>query len=643
MSGVLRTVGKVAGVIATVAMFIPGGQPIALIASAVATVASIGAEILAKPPPSTGQVIERRIGANNPLPYIIGRCYSGGLQVHDVGYGGEVDDVDNPYRWMVVVHSCCGPVDAIEGTFANFTSVPFSGGAATGYYANHWWRDTQLGARPEADALTPNFSGAPNWGTSYKLSGMAAVGHNLKWSKKGKRFAGGQLPVIGDVVRGVKVYDPRLDSTYPGGSGAQRITDENTWTYSRNPALHALAYAYGRYVNGKKVFGADLGAAAIDLASVVAWANVCDANSWNADGIIYEPGDKWGNLKAICQAGGSQPALVGGILHFDYQASRTALATITRDDLSDGPIRDQLGRSWKDRHNTIIPRYRSEANNWEWVQSDAVSVAAFVTEDGEDKIEEIQYQLVTDKDQAAELATYELYQRRENGPIALPLKAHWRDYEPGDAFTLAAELSPTGAAMKVVMRRRAVDPMNGTVNAVFEEETDAKHAAALGSVGTAPPLHYYPTPEELDDSIRRNSGTVPQAIAGSWTEGLAGNITQTHVGGGQVDVTFPAHTRHYSDGSKTSVSAQTVTVSETTDYLFYYDDEERQAQGITVGNVNVTTGGNKADAYFSETHPARHYLGRVTTVASDGSGGSTGGSGPPGSGGWDGSPDTSIP
>jgi hypothetical protein len=508
MAKVLRVVGQVAGVVATIAAFIPGGQGVAAIASAVAVVSSVGAQAVAKPPVARGQITERIIGANNPLPYLMGRSYSGGVQVHDVGYGGEVSDVDNPYRFVAVVHSCAGPVDAIESTQANFATVSFSGSAAVGYYNDYWWRDTQLGARPESDALTPQFSGTPRWGTSFKLSGFCAVGHSFKWSKKGKRFAGGQLPILGEIVRGVKVYDPRLDSTYPGGSGAHRINNEATWTYSRNPALHALTYSYGRYVNGVKVFGVDLGAASIDISSAVAWANVCDANGWNCDGTIYEPGNKWENLKRICQAGGAQPVLVGGVLRFDYQAPRTALATITRDDLGSGPLRDSLGRGWKERHNTIVPRYRSANHQWEFVQSEAVTVTDFVTEDGEIKRDEIQYDLVTDKDQAAELAVYELYQRRELGPISLPLKPHFRGYDPGDCFTLSSDLSPTGSSIKVVMRSRSIELSSGVVNCTFETENDTKHVDALGTLGTEPTSFTFPTAEELDDTAAINTSAA---------------------------------------------------------------------------------------------------------------------------------------
>ena len=130
MSSFLRSVGKVAGVVALVAT--PFSPAIAAAAGIVSAVARTGSRILAMPPPARGQVNIRIIGANNPQPYLMGRAYTGGVQVHDVGYGGEVNDVQNPYRLIAAVVSCCGPIKSIGPTLANFTTVSFSGGEATG-------------------------------------------------------------------------------------------------------------------------------------------------------------------------------------------------------------------------------------------------------------------------------------------------------------------------------------------------------------------------------------------------------------------------------------------------------------------------------------------------------------------------------
>src|SRR3546814_4163680 len=78
----------------------------------------------------------------------------------------------------------------------------------------------------------------------------------------------------------VKVYDPRLDSTYPGGSGPCRPLQENTYVYSENPWLHALTWALGRWQNGKKVIGVGMAPFQIAMASFVDAANIADLNNW---------------------------------------------------------------------------------------------------------------------------------------------------------------------------------------------------------------------------------------------------------------------------------------------------------------------------------------------------------------------------
>jgi hypothetical protein len=78
-------------------------------------------------------------------------------------------------------------------------------------------------------------------------------------------------PTVTAVMRGAKVYDPRLDST-AGGSGTQRISDPTTWTFSENPALHALYYAL--HANGWAVPASD-----INVADIFSAANTCDIST----------------------------------------------------------------------------------------------------------------------------------------------------------------------------------------------------------------------------------------------------------------------------------------------------------------------------------------------------------------------------
>lgn len=70
------------------------------------------------------------------------------------------------------------------------------------------------------------------------------------------------------IIRGVRAYDPRKDSTN-GGSGAHRLADASTWEWTRNPAL---LWAWYMTWSG----GGRRPASRLDWPSVITAANVCD-------------------------------------------------------------------------------------------------------------------------------------------------------------------------------------------------------------------------------------------------------------------------------------------------------------------------------------------------------------------------------
>lgn len=501
----------IAGAVALVATGV-GAAAIGSYASIAATVASIGAQVTAKKPNARGTVNNVVITSDAPAPYLIGRTFYAGVERADFGYGATLKKVKNPYLAMVLEYSVAGPLEALENIYTDFAAVPRSGGAATGYYSGFLYEDHRFGVTPET-ALTPHWSGMPSWGGDYKLSGKAAILWNLLFDRKAKRFAAG-IPALGAVWKGVKVYDPRIDSTYPGGSGSQRIDDETTWTWSENPALHALAYALGRYRNGKKVFGVGLPADGIVLAHFVELANVCDANGWTVGGVIFEPGDRWANLKDIMQAGGAEPLFIGGKLGIKVNAPKVALDTITDADLADDDAEITAMQTWRDRRNGLIPKYRSEANKWDYVQSELVTVADYVAQDGEEKVEERQFNLVQEKDQAAQLAALELVNGRELGPITIVCKPRLRRYGPGDMLTL--DLPEHGLVdVDCVIIDRSIDPGRMTVSLTLVSETPGKYEYAMSQTGTAPPAPTLLSPAEKDgvaSSVSGNDMDPPTAL-----------------------------------------------------------------------------------------------------------------------------------
>jgi hypothetical protein len=88
------------------------------------------------------------------------------------------------------------------------------------------------------------------------------------------------MTIIG---KGMPLYDPRRDSTVPGGSGTMRANDQTTWAYApggteigQNVALQALAYLLGWRIGGKLAVGSGIPPARLDLAGWITAANLCD-------------------------------------------------------------------------------------------------------------------------------------------------------------------------------------------------------------------------------------------------------------------------------------------------------------------------------------------------------------------------------
>lgn len=514
MSAVGKAVGIVAGVVAmgfaTAATFGAGAVVLGLtaaqvgsIAAGAAMVASVGGSLLAeKPPAATGAVNQILIGANQPRPYLIGETYYGGNRVHQEGFGGKVSKVNNPYLLLVDVYSGAGPVGGLVMPYLDFVPVTLNGNAATGYAANHLYVYRQSGLSPEPQALSTHWSGAQGWSAQHKLSSYAALSWCLRFDEDGKRFAAG-VPQTGATWRGVLAYDPRRDSTYPGGSGPHRWADpadrvafaaaKKTWEWTRCPGLHGLRYALGTWDRDesrvdaayRKTFGIGIPIDGIRVADFVALANVCDANGWHVDGVIVEPAERDDNLKNILSAGGAERCWVGGKLGLKLSAPRVPLDTITEYDLANDDVEVGAMQGWESRLNTIIPKYRSPDHKWEYVPSEPVTIASYLAEDGEEKVEEVQYNLVQSKDQAAQLAAYALLDARELGEIVLNCKPRLRRYGAGDL--LIVHLPDDGLVQQpCVILKRTVDPVAMTVELILRGETAAKHDFALGRTGTAP-------------------------------------------------------------------------------------------------------------------------------------------------------------
>ncbi|MDK2758793.1 MAG: hypothetical protein KYX66_18875, partial [Blastomonas fulva] len=307
-----------------------------------------------------------------------------------------------------------------------------------------------------------------------------------------------------------------------------------------------------------------------------------------------------------------------------------SLRTITADDLANPDYEVPSNQTWKRRRNTIVPLWRSSANKWEYVQSDPVTKAEWVEEDGEPKEFEQQFRLVQQKDQAAQLGAYQIAEERGAGTITLVLKPEFMTYDPGDGLTI--DIEETGLQMvPVIATSRSVAPETGEVTMTFMTRDPDVDEWALSQTGTAPAASAIVSAQERDEAAGNNRnplGYESTLIASSSPAGFGDDPITAVDAGTDVTVTVPNHSRVYPDKTVSVTGAAITGVAYGQLVLIYYDDENRAGGAVSYG---ITT--NSGEARVSSTYPNRHYVGAVNTPGSgdppaDGDGGAPPGGGP---------------
>ena len=467
---------------------------------------------------AAGRPFEFVIDPDGPIPFAAGRIGVAGSVIHRDTFGPDL-----MFYGIPAVLSGAGPITAIESVKADDYPMAFdaNGGATTEPYRQEFYFRSVLGEQPAPLALsTPaglkNGAKLPGWGAAHKLSGKAAFLMVMAENSKGSAFPTGEVkPLV--TLRGLKVYDPRQDSTYPGGVGPQRLSDPSTWTYSDNPILWALKWCLGLWEgpNGKgapqvdfQVGGIGAKPSGIDFPAFVAAANVSDANDWTVAAYPNTDDDKSQVLDGFLQAGGCVYAQrAGKISCIQRAAPRASVVTISAADTA-GPLEIDTAASRIDRINTLRPRFWSEAHRWQMTALDGeITAQAYRDEDGAARTRGLDFPFVSNARQCGQLAALQIANTREGIAGVIPLKPHMQRIRPGDAFTIT-EPGFVLNGVKCLCLNTDYDPATGVVRVSFVSETDAKYPFAMGQNPT-PPAPQVLTPVD--------PGFVSPPEAGDWT------------------------------------------------------------------------------------------------------------------------------
>jgi hypothetical protein len=470
------------------------GATLTSIATNIAMNVAISAVMSALQPQvgAAGRTAEWTLSPDGPIPFAAGRIGVAGSVVHRATFGPDL-----MYLGVPAVLSGAGPIDGYESFKADDEWVNFDGNgkATSSQYAGELWYRRTMGYQPDVAVASPpglkSNATLPGWGAQHKLSGKAAYMVVMGENSKGTAFPTGEIkPLI--TLRGLKGWDPRLDSTWPGGNGPCRLDNPATWVYLRRPGLWGLKWSLGLWegptLKGAPAHGSatdhqvgGIGAklSGIDVAAFVNLENICDANDWTVSAYPTTDDDKFAVLESFLQAGGATFAMrAGKISCIQRAAPRASIVTISAADTA-GPLEIDTAASRIDRINTIRPRIMSEAHRWQMTAITEVSAQAYRDQDGGVRPRGIDYTYVDKATQGAQLAALQIANTREGIAGIIPLKPHLQKIKPGDAFTIT-EPGFVLNGLKCLCLSTEFDPATKIVAVSFVSETDAKYAFALG-------------------------------------------------------------------------------------------------------------------------------------------------------------------
>lgn len=373
-------------------------------------------------------------------------------------------------------------------------------------------------------------NGGAKWGASRRLTGCAYIHVRIKRTGNSKKadspFVSGLSSRLTVVGNGMPVYDPRFDSTVPGGSGPQRADNQNTWSFNtsgleqgRNPALQMLAQQLGWRINGKVSVGCGTPPSRINLASYITAANLCDEPVTIADGstqkryvgagVFGEDTDPASTLTAIAVACNGALRDGGGKLGFTIRHNDLGAPAVdlTDDDVI-GPGTWEPVPDLAEGFNVIRGRYCDPSANSLFQLVDYPEVR-LDSPDGVDRILTLDLPLIDNAARAQRLAKQVLERRQYQGKFTANFNARAWNAKVGDVVRVT--LSAAGWVNKLFRVEAQGISMGGSCPMILREEADAIYAWDADDrapVTAAPPTVYDPLNSPLILGINQAGTTA---------------------------------------------------------------------------------------------------------------------------------------
>lgn len=444
-------------------------------------------------------------GTVEPRRIIYGEMLVSGMNVIPPLTGGDKNKFLNQV-FAMAGHECnsLGAVFFNRGIVGNISAVTGTaddGKVTSGTYQNKAYIRRYTGTDTQTVDYKLATAFPSQWTSSHRGRGVAYVAVTYEFDEEVYRNGRPELTML---IQGKKVYDPRLDSTQTGGSGAHRVTDPATYAYSTNPAVCLADYL----LDGRLGMGED--ADRIDWALVAEAADICDEtvtvpSPTNTQkrftcNVTLTATDRFeDNIEALAQAMAGVCYYSGGLWRMFAGAWRNPSFTIDIDDLIEGGVRIVTALPYNNRYNSVRGKFINPDRNWQTVEFQPTVNQTYVIDDGEQAYLDTTFAATTNELEAQRHAI--LLNRRSRLKQSATLRCNMGAYNIRPFETGEVTIPELGWSAKTVRCEGwSFDP-SGFVEINVREEVAADWNDPIaadylnpGSIITPTPSTYIPDP-----------------------------------------------------------------------------------------------------------------------------------------------------
>lgn len=352
-----------------------------------------------KPRPAGITTQDTGTGGTNPCGFVLGQTATAGDGVCPPMSHGENDNgTPNAYlTYVIALGDIAGQTlerVAIDGEWVELGTTPSAdfGLPVIGRYTNYAWVKYYDGSQTVADAmLLDRYGSYPErpWLADMIGTGVPYVICTFRFNRQ--LFTG--FPRVLFQCGGIKLYDPRADST-AGGSGAVRWGDRSTWTASKNPIVMAYNISRGITLRDLGTWGGSFEAADLPAANWFAAMNECDVTIGTPAVAQYRAGievrgddEPASIIEELLKGCLGKAAEAGGVVKVQVGGPGLPLYFMTDDDIIVSKAQDYSPFPGADqRQNGIDAKYPDPDMVWATKSAPARYSAAWEAEDGERRV-----------------------------------------------------------------------------------------------------------------------------------------------------------------------------------------------------------------------------------------------------------------